>query len=252
MLVWDIETGGLPDTELSAICPEYERPPHPGEFDPASVKVGNLGEAKAKEKVDAAREAHKLAVAGYDAACQQGAEQHFANFKANAALSATTGRVLAIGFQSADNGKFAIEDGGGDEAALLAKFWTKYRSCRAGDRPRSMVGCNIFQFDLPFVVRRSWILGVEIPDTVIRDGRFWDAMVFVDLRNVWLLGQRWNDCESSLDTMARALGCGSKNGHGAEFARLWNGTAEERNQAVAYLKNDLAMTAAVAKRLGVV
>lgn len=252
MLIFDIETGPLPDTVLAALCPEFTPPPHPGEFDKSAVRVGNLGPDKAAEKIAAARMAHEVAVANYDRDRQLAAEQHFADFKSKAALDPTTGRVLAIGFQAADDaGKVAIEDGGGDEAKLIDAYWRKYAKCRATPgRPRRMVGCNITGFDLPFLVRRSWILGVDVPATV-RPDRYWDSL-FVDIRDRWLLGQRWGDCQSSLDTMATALGCGAKNGDGAEFARLWLGTAEERQQAVAYLRNDLAITVAVAKRLGVV
>ncbi len=257
MLVFDCETGSLDDKTLAALCPALEPPPHPGTFDPASVKCGNLGADKAKEKVDKAREEHKLSVEEHGHICTTLAEQHFANFKDKAALDATTGRVVAIGYQSADSGKVAISDGKGDEATLLAEFWGKYQKCRQQPgSPRKMVGCNIFGFDLPFLIRRSWMNGVDVPSTVVSNRRYFDQL-FVDLREVWLLGQRWGDCGSSLDTMARALGVGEKrdgvNGvKGADFARLWCGTAEERAMAVAYLKNDLELTAGVAKRLGVV
>lgn len=257
MLIFDIETGALDDKVLSALCPAFEPPPRPGEFDPASVKCGNLGADKAKEKIDKARNEHKLAVENYESNLTALAEQHFTDFKSRAALDATMGRVVAIGYQAADSGKVAISDGKGDEATILAEFWGKYQKCRQQPgSPRKMVGCNIFGFDLPFLIRRSWMNGVDVPASVVVNRRFFDGL-FVDLREVWLLGQRWGDCGSSLDLMARALGVGEKrdgvNGvKGADFARLYGGTAEERAMAVAYLKNDLELTAGVAKRLGVV
>lgn len=257
MLVFDIETTALDDKTLAARCPPFEPPPHPGEFDPASVRYGNTKDPDKRAVILAdARAKHEAAVALYDRDRTALAEQHFADFKAKAALDATTGRVCAIGYLNGDTGKLAIDDGGGDEAKLISKFWKKYTDCRSNPissgGPRKLIGANIFQFDLPFLVRRSWILGVEVPSHV-KPQRYWD-IVFVDVREVWLLGQRWGDCSSSLDTMARALGCGGKPDgvNGADFGRLWNGTAEEREKAVAYLRNDLAMTAAVAKRLGVV
>jgi len=258
MLVFDIETGGLDDKELAAICPEFIPPPHPGTFDPASVKIGNLkDQSKIDAKIEEAKIAHAAAVENYDRDRIALAEQHFAAFRDKAALDATTGRVVAIGYQAADSGKVAISDGKGEEATVLAEFWGKYQKCRQQPgSPRKMVGCNIFGFDLPFLIRRSWMNGVDVPSTVVSNRRYFDQL-FVDLREVWLLGQRWGDCGSSLDTMARALGVGEKrdgvNGvKGADFARLWVGTAEERALAVAYLKNDLELTAGVAKRLGVV
>jgi len=258
MLIWDIETGGLDEKVLAALCPAFESPPHPGEFNPAAVKYGNTkDEAKRAVILAEARDRHTALSANHESICKEGAEQHFADFKSKAALDATTGRVVAIGYQAADSGKVAISDGKGDEATILAEFWGKYQKCRqqAGS-PRKMVGSNIFGFDLPFLIRRSWMNGVDVPASVVVNRRYFDQL-FVDLREVWLLGQRWGDCGSSLDTMARALGVGEKrdgvNGvKGTDFARLWNGTAEERALAVAYLKNDLELTAGVAKRLGVV
>lgn len=231
MLVFDIETTGLSEDHLRSIYKE----PTWEEFSAACDQ--RWKEETRREK--------------YAAATKNG----FASFCEKAALDPTTGRVLAVGFQSADDpSKFAIEDGGGDEAKLIAAFWAKYLKCRSHNQPggpRKLVGCNIFGFDLPFLVRRSWILGVEVPGTV-RPDRYWDV-IFVDIRERWLLGQRWGDCASSLAVMAQALGCGKKPDgvNGGDFGRLWLGTAEERQQAVAYLRNDLAMTAAVAKRLGV-
>lgn len=260
MLVFDIETGSLPDTELSALCPAFEPTPHPGEFDPSQVKYGNTkDEAKRATILAEAREKHSAEVANYDHVCRVLAEQHFTKFKSRAALDPTTGRVVAVGYQSADTGKVAISDGKGDESTILTEFWAKYLKCRQQPgSPRKMVGCNIFGFDLPFLIRRSWMLGVDVPASVVVNRRYFDQL-FVDLREVWLLGQKWGDCESKLDTMARALGVGSKsNGEGvngctgADFARLWGGTAAERELAIAYLKNDLELTAGVAKRLGVV
>lgn len=256
-LIFDAETCGLPDTELSALCPEFTPPQHPGEFDPATVKYGNTkDEAKRAIILAEAREKHDVICSTHGPAVAALAEQHFADFKSRAALDATTGRVLAIGLQSADNGKFAIVDGGGDEPKLLADFWGKYAKCRAQPgSPRKMVGCNIYGFDLPFLIRRSWILGVDVPPTVTVNRRYFDQL-FVDLREVWLCGQSWGNCDSKLDTMARALGVGSKADGGgvtgADFGRLWLGTAEEKQQAVMYLRNDLELTSKVAMRLGVV
>lgn len=253
MLIFDCETGALDDVALAVLCPDFTPDPPPGEFDPATVKYGNTkDEAKRAIILAEKKAAHEAAVIDYDQYCCRAAQDHFANFKSGAALDPTTGRILAIGVQDADSGKCGIDDGGGDEATLITKFWAKYVKCRSqAGGPRKMVGANIFGFDLPFLIRRSWILGVEVPASVRNGSRYFDQL-FVDIRDVWLCGQRWNDCESSLGAMARALNCGSKNGHGGDFARLWFGTAEERNQAVAYLRNDLAMTAAVAKKLGVV
>ncbi len=248
MLIFDIETGPLSDEQLATLAPEFIPPPHPGQFDPASVKIGNLkDQAKIDAKIIEAKELHAAEVASWEKNVPLLKAAKFASFQDKAALDATTGRIVAIGYQSGD-GKVVIDDGGGDEAKLIAGYWQKQQKVRG--QQRKLVGANILGFDLPFLVRRSWILGVDVPGNV-RNGRYFDSC-FIDLRDVWLCGQKWGECPSSLDVMARALGCGSKNGHGGDFAKLWFGSAEEKQQAVAYLLNDLAMTAAVAVKLGVV
>lgn len=228
MLIWDIETGGLPDDELRSLYTE----PTWEEFS-ASCDQRWKEETK-REKFEAAK------VGGWE------------KFRGGAALSPHTGRVLAIGFQSSD--KFAIEDGGGDEEKLLARFWHKYTNCRAhGGTPRKMAGWNIHGFDLPFLIKRSWFHQVEFPQSAF-DGRNFDPL-FVDLMQQFTPGG-WREFVK-LDTAAKFFRCGGKlvnaNGQpigGGEFAKLWLGTAEEREQAIAYLRNDLEMTAGVAGRMG--
>ena len=67
----------------------------------------------------------------------------------------------------------------------------------------------------------------------------------IDLRDAWQLGDR--QARGSLDVIAKHLGVGTKNGNGADFAKLWQ---TDRKQALAYLKNDLELTARVAEALG--
>lgn len=117
---------------------------------------------------------------------------------------------------------------------------------------------NIGGFDLPFLVRRSWILDVPVPGTIrITHGRYWDE-TFVDLRDMWLLGQRWGDCESSLDHIAKTLAVGGKDQSegactGATFARMWeSGDADQRAIARAYLVNDLRLPQQIAAKMGIV
>lgn len=215
MLVFDIETEPLPTDQLESVMPE---------FNESTVAVGNL---KDPDKI-----ATKLAEA----------RQKWID---KAALSAATGRVLAIGYLSPDKAKLAI-DHGISEVDLLQRFWSQATKIR--DTGRKLIGINIHDFDLPFMVRRSWINQVDVPSWV-RDGRYF-AGQFLDLRDEWLLGQREGSCESSMDHIAKALGFEGKNGEGKDFAKLYHGTAQERGQALAYLENDLQQIAKISKRIG--
>lgn len=191
-------------------------------------------------------------------------EDNYADWKAacidKAALSPISGRVLAIGLRR--NGEFILlgndtcDDAG--EVDVLAKFWEMAETdfwATAWDKwtPKASdprwIGFNTSGFDLPFVVTRSVMLvpGFRFPTWLQENGRY--VHMWLDLRDRWLLGkQLGGPVRGNLDTMCRALGIPGKNGSGAEFGRLWT-NIETRDQARAYLENDIAMTAAAAERL---
>ncbi|MFN7137728.1 MAG: ribonuclease H-like domain-containing protein [Limisphaerales bacterium] len=213
-IFFDIETGALPESELASLLPP---------FDPAEVKTGNI---KDPEKIAA-----KLAEAEAN---------HKRDFIEKAALDPLTGRVVAIGLLDAETGEFRVI-GHDDEAQTLREFWD---ACRGEmGRINQMVGFNTYQFDLPFLIRRSWKHRIAIP-IGIRRGRYWSNEM-IDLRDGWQLGDR--QARGSLDAIAKHLGVGAKNGEGKEFARLWE---SDRNRALEYLRNDLELTARVGRVLG--
>ena len=109
------------------------------------------------------------------------------------------------------------------------------------ERARLDDGKNL---DLPFLIRRSWALGVQVP-TILRNRRFWHDNL-IDLRDWWKLGD-WQ-AKGSLDTISKHFGYAGKNGDGKNFHKLWE---TDRVMAEAYLRNDLQMTLAVAQRMNV-
>lgn len=228
ILIFDIETGPLPESELVALLPP---------FDPAEVKTGNI---KDPDKIAA-----KIAVAEAN---------HRRDFFDKAALDPLTGRVVAVGLlanaeRGTRNAEFRVI-GHEDEAELLRAFWD---TCRGEmGRVNQLVGFNIALFDLPFLIRRSWKHRIAVPFGY-RRGRYWSDQV-VDLRDLWQLGDR--QARGSLDAIAKHLGVGAKTGcephgppSGKEFARLWQ---TDRAAAVAYLRNDVELTTKVAEVMGVV
>ncbi len=280
-IIFDIETGPLPEAELANMLPP---------FDPAEVKTGNLKDpAKIAEKIAEAEANHRR------------------DFFDKAALDPLTGRVVAIGLlvfdargeagpfkrgmrnaecgrgestphpdpmthsrplvrpggpsssqiptaasqpavvpdrggEGIESGRFCIV-GHEDEAQTLREFWDM--TCGEMGRMNPLVGFNIFSFDLPFLLRRSWKHRIPLP-FALRRGRYWDNQLH-DLREYWQLGDR--QARGSLDSIAKHLGVGSKNGEGKAFAELWK---TDRKQAEAYLHNDLELTAKIAAALGVV
>ena len=212
---FDIETASLTEAELAAMLPP---------FDPTQVKAGNLGPEKAAAKIAEAEAAHRR------------------EFFDRAALDPMTGRVLAIGVLYPHSREFIVvaDD---DEASLLREFWNLTRGEMG--RINTMIGFNSNQFDLPFLIRRSWKHRVPVPFG-IRRGRYWSEHA-VDLRDDWQLGDR--QARGSLDAVAKHLGVGAKNGDGKDFARLWQ---TDRAKAIEYLRNDVELTARVAEVLGAI
>lgn len=211
MIIFDIETAPLPDDQLVKLMPEFSAPAN----------------YKESAKIDA-----------YIAESRE-------VWKKSAALSALTGRVLAIGIKA---GPDTTVIGVDSEADMLTLFWDKWivsemQGCFE-DGAQKWAGFCCKSFDLPFLIQRSWINRVRVPYDVM-EGRYFSSRI-IDLQERWLcFGRDSKGC--SLDAVAKALGVGQKNGKGADFAALWN---TNRDAAIAYLKNDLALTAAVAERLG--
>lgn len=253
-IVFDIETGPLPDDELFARVGKFDPAsiqPFPA-FDESSVKYGNLKEEKRAEKLKACIDQHALDKIAHDAKNATAEADYIAGVKSKAALDAKTGRVLAIGYYFTEDQSTDIEYIGyapgnippaRDEAAVIRDFWGYVEAAPEHCR---IVGHNIAGFDLPFLIQRSWILGIEVPRGVI-EGRFF-AKKFADTMQVWACGKVGNGSMAKLDDLAKVFGVGSKTGNGAMFAELFE---KDRAAAIEYLKNDVAITYAVAKRMGV-
>jgi hypothetical protein len=204
-IYFDIETGPRPESEIASMMPEFSAP--------SNYK-------------DAAKIADAI-------------EKQKAAWIEKAALCATTGKVLAIGVRA--NGASHIF-ASGDEADDLRVWWAFAEQCaRDGD---VLVGFYIAGFDVPFLVRRSWALGVPVPLGVF-SGRYLNHHVFLDLAEEWQCGDRTE--KISLKRLAEFLGVGTKDANGgAAFAEKWK---TDRAAAIAYLENDLLLTEAVANKI---
>ena len=254
-IVFDIETGPESDDRIREFFQWDGGDPEEiarRRFDPSTVKYGQTKDAiKRKTKLEEMRTKFEAAKTKDLAVIETDRTKAWTAFKGRAALSPMTGRVLAIGFGKSES---ACEWGqnrltlcgidGEPEAELLEGFWCVFRNHREVASP--MVGFNIVGFDVPFLVRRSWLLGVDVPDS-FRNGRYLDK-TFVDLADVWAAGD-WRGKMPKLDTLAAYFGVTRKTGSGADFARLFE---EDREKAADYLKHDLLATLEVAQKMGVI
>lgn len=207
-IVYDIETGPDESREggLDQFAPEFDVP--------ANYKKPESIAAYRQEKLEEWRGRH--------------------------ALSAITGRVLAIGIREEGRSSILCED---DEALMLAAFWARIAPRDA--ITRDVVGFNSNGFDLPFLVRRSWLNRVPVPRTLF-DGRYLNRRC-IDIMQLWKVGDY--QATVKLDTLARWLGLPGKSGNGADFASLLK---TDRAAALAYLERDLEITEKCAIALGVI
>jgi hypothetical protein len=247
LIACDIETGALPDEDLLRL---YDPPEMPGQFDPAAVDIGRATKKETVErKIAEARVEHNAMVADWPSFCEQHQSEWLATMAKKAALNPRAGRVLAIGYMFSDAAAEPLYLAGGDETTLLAGWWS-LMELHVGAR---YVFHNGFGFDLPFLVRRSWLLDISVPEWVlsIRGSKvYFNHDVFLDTSIAWCMG-RYNEF-ISLNDLAKTFGIEGKlkGCTGADFDRLFHGTEDERKLALEYLAQDVRITMAIAKLMG--
>lgn len=273
-LFFDVETKPLPWPQIEKIVDPFDEESvvatlipkkKPDPFDASSVKVGNLkDEAKIFEKIEAERTKHRETEAEYErliaeiptlvATAKEGWKQaHIDEATLDAALShsliivyAETNSDLTQVATLIDDGWQRPEEGDSEEQRMLNGFWRRYRGSLAMQSP--MVGVNICDFDVQYLVRRSWLNGIDVPDDVIQSDRFFNP-IFIDLRKRWLLGQLPAKVKSSFDRIGKAFGTGGKiHGDGKGFWKLWE---TDRPRAEQYAIEDVMQPIEWAKRMGI-
>lgn len=209
---WDIETSPLPLEEIKSMMPE---------FNPDEVKLGNR---KDPEVIKAHIESERI--------------KHEENFISRAALSPITGYVIAIGWLREDGDEERIMmEGMFNEREMIQSFFDVYSSGLS-----QWLGFNVIRFDVPYLIRRAWHLGITVPKTLL--DRY--PKRITDIMQVWQCGDYKELI--SLDRLARFLKVGEKSIDGAQFAELKKTNPKAARE---YLAHDLQLTRAVANRMGI-
>lgn len=207
MIIFDIETGPAPLSEIELIMPKFSAP--------SNYKDA----AKIAAIIDDQRD----------------------KFIERAALSPLSGRVIAIGaWVDGQYRAYICEAECGSERHCIEWFWNLV------GRRSSLIGFNSNSFDLPFLFRRSWALGIA-PPPALQDRRMgFSPPRCWDLMDIWRCGDRTQFI--SLDAVSRFLGIGEKTQDGEFFHKLVKADPEE---AAIYLENDVKLTFEMAKRLNI-
>jgi len=208
-LAFDIETGPA-ENALSY-------------FFRSEVKLGNL---KDPNKIEA-----KLAEA----------EDEFLD---KAALSPITGKVLAVGLTDGEVHEVLTYV---SEKEIITETLERIGSQLMQQRP--VVGWNIIKFDFPFLFKRAMMLGVLWPKHIWDLKKGYAHSQIIDLMRYWNMGD-WKEM-TKMDTVNRFLcGFGKPSGvTGADFARLFNGTPEEREKAIDYALNDVKILDSLTRKM---
>lgn len=209
-VVFDIETGALPIEEIE--FPEFEAPSNYKNAETIAAYID-------KKKTE---------------------------FIEKAAVSVFSGKVMAIGYEIFDSEGKSTAGGifhGNDEKEIIQKFWNKlYELGIDNNTSHKFIGWNSNGFDIPFLLRKSWKYDLQNVPTYLSDYK-WPQSRFIDLMLVWSCGSKEY---VKLDTVAKFFGVGQKNGDGKFFKEMYE---EDVEKALEYLKNDVAMTVAVAQKM---
>jgi uncharacterized protein YprB with RNaseH-like and TPR domain len=210
MIFFDIETGPLAQDELEVRMPIFEA--RANLKDPVKIEADITEKRKKWEE--------------------------------GATLNAYTSRIWAIGYIK--EGEVSIDHYGAEpnatqEASMVEWFFQQLEG------PQKLCGFNILSFDVPFIVRRAYALGVHVPSS-LRHLKYWRDK-FVDLLELWTLGTYRNEANNriSLNNLAKHLGLKGKTDSGANF---WRNMKEDQPNAIAYLKRDVELLVEVYDKMG--
>jgi 3'-5' exonuclease len=169
-----------------------------------------------------------------------------------ACLKAEWSRVLVIGLISAWSGQDAKRCLIGcdpttgrfyDEVRALQRFWEhlKYFDPRR-DR---IIGHNIYEFDLPFLYKRSIIQ--EVKPTVDLSFARYRAQPIYDTMKEW---EKWGRGAVSLDNLAKSLRLESSKKNGLDGSRVYDYYRAGRHREIAdYCGRDVILVREIYKRL---
>ena len=207
-IVFDIETIPQDEAKLLALAPEFTAP-------------ANL---KDPAKIEAAKERRK------------------ADYMADAALNWKTAEAVLIGAGD-DSGIQSFT--AGTEKELVGNFLTLLGDALADGV--AVGGHNVKGFDLPMLVNRARVHGLQIPTTLLcfwKGRPTWHESVF-DTLELLSFGRSFEG--NGVDDVARVFGLPPKLGQGRDFPLLWRA---DREAALAYNRRDVEIEIEIARMCG--
>jgi len=218
--IFDIETIALPEDQIRSIIPS---------FNPDKVALGNRSKPET--------------VAAHIEECRA---NHGNDIVEKAALSPIYGQIAIAGFYDATSGEtrqFSLADN--TEKLVIAEALSEIVSAV---NTHVVAGWNVKAFDMAFLVKRAWILEVEVPRAVFDscNPRYPWSRGIVDMMEVFQCGN-YKDSFTSANQAARILGLDPVTmSDGSKFGELW---ATDNQKALSYNADDLRLEREIADRI---
>lgn len=196
----------------------------PGAFEKALAAVKPPATLKKQESIDA-----WLAENREEAAWESLSKTSF---------DGASGHVCTIGWAK-NGGEIEVRhaESRTEEAWVIGEFFKALDPYRS----ETLVGHNIFGFDIPFLLKRAIVLGVSLPGdrTFPRDPKPWDRSIF-DTMTAWAGSKD----RISLDRLCSTLGIPGKDGFdGSQVAAAW--AAGEHAKIAEYCHDDVSRVRAI-------
>lgn len=165
------------------------------------------------------------------------------------ALDANLGRILCIGYSEQNEFGTIVKHGcfgwceeikrfETDEKLILAEFWQFLHGFE--NKRDLIIGHNILDFDLPFIIQRSIINGVR-PTVDFYFGKYKTAPIF-DTMRVWDCW-KWGKGSTSLEKLAYALGLENPKADGINGKNIYQAFLDKRFEEIyRYCMRDVKVT----------
>ncbi len=150
-------------------------------------------------------------------------------------LNPIDSRIVAIGLKHSEKTVILMD---ADEKQMLEEFWAELTKFQKGNPSKKIVGFNIKDFDLPFLVTRSFIHNVKITPFLLKE--------VIDLREK-LNAYKFGHLRGTLKEYGRFMGFEEAEMQGSQVCDVyWAGEHEKLKK---YLKNDLLITEKICQKL---
>ncbi len=143
-------------------------------------------------------------------------------------LNPIDSKIVALGIRYKNKNTIFISN---EEKKILESFWNEWKKIKQENQNNLAVGFNIINFDIPFIVTRSFINNVEIVPFMIKS--------LVDLKEK-INAYRYGKSRGKLSEYGKFLGLEISDIDGSQVAGLWGENKIE--EVKKYLDKDLEVT----------